>query len=85
MRTTNQEDIMRGEGFFPVSDVTEATGVTRMAVAHWIRDGKVKVVRVGRRTYLDGDSLAGYLGAEAMRIFGLEQKDKGHSIKKAAK
>ena len=47
--------------------VAEVCGVTRAAVSTWIKDGKLKALRVRRRVYVARASLVEYLGPEAAR------------------
>lgn len=69
-----QAEILSDQGYVTVARVASACGVSRMAISLWIRDGRVKVLRVGRRTYVERASLASYLGSDAVRIFHLDGK-----------
>ena len=56
-----------GPGYMTLSQVAGACGVTRAAVSTWIKDGKLKALRVRRRVYVTRASLVEYLGPEAAR------------------
>lgn len=54
--------IMRGMKFFNVPDLTEILGLTPLAVRDYLRKGKIKAVKIGKRWWVSDKNLMAFLG-----------------------
>jgi excisionase family DNA binding protein len=49
------------EEYYTVKEVADRLKVTRQAVYDWIRDGRLRAVKVGRRTRVPGSAVTEFL------------------------
>lgn len=70
-REDKQEQLMRARGYMTYQDVSDAVGVTTVAVGRWVTEGALKAVVLGNRRYLKRQDVVEYLGREAAEALGL--------------
>ena len=58
--------IMRGMKFFNVPDLTEILGLAPLAVRDYLRKGKIKAVKIGKRWWVSDKNLNAFLNAGAI-------------------
>ena len=74
LKTPSQAARMRIRGYASASEVARMVGVTPAAISGWVDRGKVRVLHVGGRVYVDMRSVLEYLGPQAAAALGITGK-----------
>lgn len=58
-------EIRDGVKYFDVTDISESMKVTAYSVRRWIREGRLRARKVGRKYYVSGEALRQYIESGA--------------------